>query len=62
LERPETSLLLAGYQAEGARDRDVLEGAKELKIYGKHYQVKAEIFVIVIAFDFVVVPALFGKE
>jgi hypothetical protein len=37
-------------------------GASELKIYGKHYQVKAEIFVIVIAFDFVVVPALFGKE
>lgn len=44
LERPETSLLLAGYQAEGTRGRDVLEGAKELKIYGKYYPVKAEVF------------------
>ena len=43
LDRPETTLLLAGYQAEGTRGRSLLEGASELKIYGKYYDVKAEI-------------------
>jgi metallo-beta-lactamase family protein len=43
LDRPETTLLLAGYQAEGTRGRSLLEGASELKIYGKYYEVKAEI-------------------
>lgn len=46
LERPETSILLAGFQAEGTRGRALQEGASELKIYGKYYQVKAEIFTI----------------
>ncbi|MCB1111074.1 MAG: MBL fold metallo-hydrolase [Chlamydiales bacterium] len=31
------TLLLAGYQAEGTRGRKLLEGEKELKIYGKVY-------------------------
>jgi metallo-beta-lactamase family protein len=41
--RLETTVLLAGYQAEGTRGRKLLEGASELKIYGKHYPVEAEI-------------------
>lgn len=44
LRKPETSVLLAGYQAEGTRGRALLDGASELKIYGKYYEVKAEIF------------------
>jgi len=44
LDRPETSILLAGYQAEGTRGRALLEGTKELKIYGKYYPVQAEVF------------------
>ena len=44
LRHPETSILLAGFQAEGTRGRKLLEGASELKIYGKYYDVKAEVF------------------
>ena len=38
-----TTILLAGYQAEGTRGRKLLEGAQEIKIYGKYYPVKAEV-------------------
>ncbi len=41
--KPETTVLLAGFQAEGTRGRKLLEGATEVKIYGKYYPVKAEI-------------------
>jgi metallo-beta-lactamase family protein len=41
--RPETTVMLAGYQAEGTRGRHLLEGASELKFYGKYYPVKARI-------------------
>jgi metallo-beta-lactamase family protein len=41
LEKPETTIILAGYQAEGTRGRKLLEGVHELKIYGKYYKVKA---------------------
>ncbi|MDH5379495.1 MAG: MBL fold metallo-hydrolase [Cyclobacteriaceae bacterium] len=44
LRKPETSVLLAGFQVEGTRGRALLEGASELKIYGKYYEVKAEVF------------------
>jgi len=40
----ETTILLAGFQAEGTRGRMLLEGVQELKIYGKYYEVKAEVF------------------
>jgi metallo-beta-lactamase family protein len=43
LERPETTLLLAGFQAEGTRGRKLQEGATQVKIYGNHYSVKASI-------------------
>lgn len=37
------TILLAGYQAEGTRGRQLLEGAREIKLYGKTYSVKANI-------------------
>jgi metallo-beta-lactamase family protein len=43
LERSETTIILAGYQAAGTRGRKLLEGAHELKIYGKYYLAKAHI-------------------
>ena len=44
--QPENSVLLVGYQAEGTRGRKLLEGAKDIKMYGKYYEVKASIFLI----------------
>lgn len=44
LRKSETSILLAGYQCEGTRGRALLDGASELKIHGKYYAVKAEVF------------------
>ncbi len=38
-----TTILLVGYQADGTRGRKLLEGAKDLKIYGKIYPVNAEV-------------------
>jgi metallo-beta-lactamase family protein len=43
LGRPETTILLAGYQAEGTRGRQLLEGAPEIKFFGKMHSVKARI-------------------
>lgn len=40
---PETTVIIVGYQAEGTRGRKLLEGAKEIKIYGKYYPVVAKI-------------------
>jgi metallo-beta-lactamase family protein len=40
---PETTVVIIGYQAEGTRGRKLLEGAKEIKFYGKFYEVKANI-------------------
>ena len=37
------TILLVGYQAEGTRGRSLLEGANEIKLYGKYYTVKASI-------------------
>ncbi len=43
IDKPTTSIMLVGYQAEGTRGRQLLEGAKELKFFGKYYPVKAKI-------------------
>ena len=38
-----TIVLLVGYQAEGTRGKQLLEGAFELKLFGKYYPIKAEV-------------------
>jgi metallo-beta-lactamase family protein len=43
---PETTLIIVGYQGEGTRGRKLLEGASEIKIYGKYYRVLAKILQI----------------
>jgi metallo-beta-lactamase family protein len=43
IDKTNTTVLLVGYQAEGTRGRQMLEGAQELKFFGKYYPVKAEI-------------------
>jgi metallo-beta-lactamase family protein len=44
--KPENTVLLVGYQAEGTRGRKLLEGAKEIKFFGKYYPVEAEIVLV----------------
>lgn len=44
IDKTNTTVLLVGYQAEGTRGRQMLEGAHELKFFGKYYPVKAEIY------------------
>ncbi len=39
---PKNLILLAGYQAAGTRGRALLEGAKSLKMHGRHVPVRAE--------------------
>lgn len=41
--QPETTVVIVGYQAEGTRGRKLLDGDKEIKIYGKYYPVEAKI-------------------
>ncbi len=43
IDEPTTTVLLVGYQAEATRGRQLLEGAHELKFFGKYYPVKAQI-------------------
>jgi len=43
IDLPSTTVLLVGYQAEGTRGRQLLEGAHEIKLFGKYIPVKAKI-------------------
>ncbi|NNK18355.1 MAG: MBL fold metallo-hydrolase [Maribacter sp.] len=43
IDNTSTTVLMVGYQAEGTRGRRLLEGAHELKLFGKYYPVKADI-------------------
>jgi metallo-beta-lactamase family protein len=43
IDEPSTTVLLVGFQAEGTRGRQLLEGAHEIRFYGKYYPVKATI-------------------
>jgi len=43
---PETTVIIIGYQGEGTRGRQLLEGAEEIKIRGKYYEVKAKVIEI----------------
>jgi metallo-beta-lactamase family protein len=44
--KPETTVLLIGYQAEGTRGRKLLEGATEIKLRGRYYDVHAHVIEI----------------
>jgi metallo-beta-lactamase family protein len=46
IDQPENTVMLVGYQAEGTRGRKLLEGAKEIKFYGKYYPVKAKVVLV----------------
>ena len=46
IDKPENTILLVGYQAEGTRGRKLLEGVKEIKMYGKYYNVEASVFLV----------------
>lgn len=43
IDEPTTTILMVGYQAEGTRGRQLLEGAHELRFFGKYYPVKATV-------------------
>jgi metallo-beta-lactamase family protein len=46
ISKPETTVLLIGYQAEGTRGRKLLEGATEIKLRGRFYDVHARVIEI----------------
>jgi metallo-beta-lactamase family protein len=43
---PENTVMLVGYQAEGTRGRKLLDGAQEIKFFGKYYPVEAKIVLV----------------
>lgn len=43
IDKPSTTILLVGYQAEGTRGRQLQEGTHEIRFFGKYYPVKATI-------------------
>ncbi|MBS0587767.1 MAG: MBL fold metallo-hydrolase [Proteobacteria bacterium] len=46
LDRPECSILITGFQAERTLGRRLVDGAKQVKIFGQDIQVKAAIYTI----------------
>lgn len=43
IENPSTALVFTGYQAEGTLGREILDGAKEVEIFGRRVQVNATV-------------------
>ncbi len=43
LYRKESTIVFSGYQAKGTLGRSILDGAKKVKIFGEHIEVRAEI-------------------
>jgi len=41
--RPESTILFVGYQSVGTLGRNLLEGAKDIKLFGEHIEVRASI-------------------
>lgn len=46
IDQPENTVMLVGYQAEGTRGRKLLEGAKEIKFFGKYYSVETNVVLV----------------
>jgi metallo-beta-lactamase family protein len=46
IDKPENTVMLVGYQAEGTRGRKLLEGDKEIKFFGKYYTVNARVVLV----------------
>lgn len=43
IERPETTILFVGYQAEGTLGRQILEGRPKVRIHGQNFEVRAQV-------------------
>ena len=43
ISRPESTILFAGYQAIGTLGREIVDGAKKVRILGQHYPVRARV-------------------
>ena len=46
IENPKNTILIVGYQAKETLGRRLVDGEKEVKIFGEQYKVKAGVFVI----------------
>ena len=46
ISKPNTTILVVGYQAEKTLGRQILEGAREVRLFGKHHPVNAQVIKI----------------
>ena len=43
ISRPESTILFVGYQAIGTLGREIIDGAKKVRILGQHYPVRSRV-------------------